>query len=64
MNLKLHRMMNMHSKCENMQGNGMFNALIYINSHVNTSKSFMLSIASLCNLANDSTTRKETNLDM
>ena len=36
-------MMNMHPKYDNMYRNEMFNALICINNHVNTSISCMLS---------------------
>ena len=37
-------MMNMRSKYDNMHMNGMLNALICINNHVNTIISFMLSV--------------------
>ena len=35
-------MMNMHAKYDNMHRNGILNALMCINNHVNTSKSYML----------------------
>ena len=34
-NLKLHKMIDMHSKYDNMHTNGIFNALNYINNHIN-----------------------------
>ena len=36
-------MINMHSKYDNMRRNGIFYVLIYINNHVITSVSYMLS---------------------
>ena len=33
----------MHLKCDNMHRNGMFYAFVYIENHVNTSISYMLS---------------------
>ena len=42
-NLKFHKMIDMHLKCDNMHLNGIFNALICINNHVNSSTNFMLS---------------------
>ena len=41
--LNLHRMINMHSKYDTMHRNGIFYALIFINNHVITSISCMLS---------------------
>ena len=43
-NLKLDRMINMHSKYVNMHMNDMFYALICINNHVIVSVSCMLSM--------------------
>ena len=41
-NLKLHKMIDMHSKYDNMHTNGIFNVLIYINNHVNSCINYML----------------------
>ena len=46
-NLKLHKMIDMHLKYDNMLTNGIFNALICINNHVNSIINYMLSLA-LC----------------
>ena len=43
-NLKLDRMIDMHLKYDNMPTNGIFNALICINNHVNSYISCMLSV--------------------
>ena len=42
-NLKLHKMIEMHSKYDNMHTNKIFNALICNNDHVNSCANFMLS---------------------
>ena len=42
-NLKLHKMIEMHLKYNNMHRNRIFNALICINNHVNLCMNFMLS---------------------
>ena len=42
-NLKLHKMIELHSKYNNMHTNRIFNALNYINNHVNSYKNCMLS---------------------
>ena len=42
-NLKLYKMIEMHSKYDNMHTNGMFNALICINNYVNLCVNCMLS---------------------
>ena len=42
-NLKLHKMIDMRSKYDNMQTNGIFNASICINNHVNSCINCMLS---------------------
>ena len=42
-NLKLHKMIEMHSKFDNMHTNRIFNALICINNHVNSCTNCMLS---------------------
>ena len=39
-------MIGMHSKCDNIHTNGIFNVLIYINYHVNSCINCMLSIVS------------------
>ena len=41
-NLKLHKMIDMHSKYDNMHTNRIFNILICINDHVNSCINFML----------------------
>ena len=43
MNLKLHEMIDMHSKYDKMHTNGIFNSLICINNHVNSYINYMLS---------------------
>ena len=43
-NLKLHKIIEMHSKYDNMNTNGIFNDLNYINNHVNSCIGFMLSM--------------------
>ena len=43
-NLKLHEMIDIHSKYDNMHTNGIFNALIYINYPVNSCINCILSI--------------------
>ena len=35
-NLKLYKMINMHLKYDNMHTNGIFNALMCINNHINS----------------------------
>ena len=45
-NLKLHKMIDMHSKYDNMHSKGIFNALVCINNHVNSCINFMLSSSS------------------
>ena len=35
-NIKLHKMIEMHSKYDNMHTNRIFNALICINNHINS----------------------------
>ena len=42
-NLKLHKMIEMHSKYDNMHKNRIFNALNYINNHINSFINCMLS---------------------
>ena len=42
-NLKLHKMIEMYSKCDKMRTNRVFNALNCINNHVNSCKNDMLS---------------------
>ena len=42
-NLKLHKMINMHLKYDNMRTNRIFNALICINNHINLCMNCMLS---------------------
>ena len=42
-NLKLHKMIDMHLKYDNMHTNIRFNALICINNHVNSCTNCMLS---------------------
>ena len=43
-NLKFHKKIDMHLKCDNVHENGIFYALICINNHVITSIIFMSSI--------------------
>ena len=43
-NLNLHKMIEMHSKYDNMLTNRILNALNYINNHVNSCINCMLSI--------------------
>ena len=43
-NLKLHKMIDMYSKYDNMYTNGIYNAFICINNHVNSFINCMLSI--------------------
>ena len=42
-NLKLHKMLDMHLKYDNMYTNRIFNALICINNHINSYINCMLS---------------------
>ena len=41
-NLKLHKMIEMHSKYDNMHTNGIYKGLICINNHINSCISCML----------------------
>ena len=43
-NLKLHKMIEMNSKYDNMHTNRIFNALNFINNRVNSCINFMLSL--------------------
>ena len=43
-NLKLHEIIDINSKYDNMHTNGMVYALIYINNHVNSCINYMLSV--------------------
>ena len=43
--LKLHKMIDMHSKYDNMHRNRIFNALNCINNHVNSFRNYMLSMS-------------------
>ena len=49
-NLKLHKMINMQLKYDNMHTNGIFNALILINNLVNLCMNCMLSTSKLLDL--------------
>ena len=42
-NLKLHKMIDMQLKYDNMYTNEIFNELIYIDNHVNSYRNYMLS---------------------
>ena len=42
--MKLHKMIEMYLKYDNMHTNGIINALIYINNHVNSCINCMLSV--------------------
>ena len=48
-NLKLHKMIEMYLKDDNMHTSGIFNALICINNHLNLCTNCMLSITQQCN---------------
>ena len=43
--IKLHKMIEMHSKYDNMHTDRIFNALNFINNHVNSSINCMLSLS-------------------
>ena len=43
-NIKLHKMIEMHSKYDNMHTNRIFNALNCINNHVNSCMNCMLAV--------------------
>ena len=47
-NMKLHKMIEMYLKYDNMHTIGTINALIYINNHINACMNCMLSAPRIC----------------